>query len=375
MCNWLGSLTLEYCAKSAHLARVKPPTHVAVEDHLTLPGPFDPTEAKESWFLPPEEQGGDASDLLAPSPRAERVSLLDAPGWRAAEAALSADLAEMAFDLGRLSERVARAGLGAVQRLALAEASSLSWWSGDRVTADRLALWLSYRIGAADEGGEGLIRTAWAARRLAAPAGQGSGIAGVLAAVLGEEGRADPGLLGDVAAEVRALDGAHAVTRGCALSHLWRALDERPDHLRGLEAAVLGARLAGQGALPFLPLTLTGFSGLTTSGSPESRLAGWITGAHRAVLSALMTLERLSKWRTRAQRETADLQGRTPAKLIAALTSHPMLAAPQAELDTGASRAAVQRNLDILVARGLAREVTGQGRFRVWAAVGCKRVI
>jgi Fic family protein len=46
-----------------------------------------------------------------------------------------------------------------------------------------------------------------------------------------------------------------------------------------------------------------------------------------------------------------------------------MLAAAQAEAETGASRAAVQRNLDVLVARGLVREVTGQGRFRVWAAV------
>jgi DNA-binding IclR family transcriptional regulator len=34
--------------------------------------------------------------------------------------------------------------------------------------------------------------------------------------------------------------------------------------------------------------------------------------------------------------------------------------------ETGAPRAAVQRNLDVLVARGLAREVTGQGRYRVW---------
>jgi Fic family protein len=97
-------------------------------------------------------------------------------------------------------------------------------------------------------------------------------------------------------------------------------------------------------------------------------LAGWITGAHRAVLSALMLLERLSAWRTRAEVETADLQGRTPAKLIAALVAHPMLATPQAEAETGASRAAVQRNLDALVARGLVREVTGQGKFRIWAA-------
>jgi Fe2+ or Zn2+ uptake regulation protein len=45
-----------------------------------------------------------------------------------------------------------------------------------------------------------------------------------------------------------------------------------------------------------------------------------------------------------------------------------MLGVPQAVSETGASRAAVQRNLDILLTRGLVREVTGHGRFRVWAA-------
>jgi hypothetical protein len=167
---------------------------------------------------------------------------------------------------------------------------------------------------------------------------------------------------------LRDLSGQSAVTRGCAAFHLWSSLDERPDHLRGLEAAVLGARLAGQGGLPFLPLALTGFGALTASGPPESRLAAWITGAHRAALSALMTLERLAQWAARAAVETAGLQGRIPARLIAALVAHPMLGAAQAETETGASRAAVQRNLYVLHARGLVREVTGQGRFRVWRA-------
>ena len=169
-------------------------------------------------------------------------------------------------------------------------------------------------------------------------------------------------------AELQVLAGCSAVTLGAALFHLWRALDERPEHLRGLEAAVLGARVAGQGSLPFLPLALTGFGALIASGSPEARLAGWISGAHRAVLAALMTLDRLAGWRAWAEAETADLSGRTPARLIAALAAHPMLAAPQVEAETGASRAAVQRNLDVLQTRGLIREVTGQGRFRVWAA-------
>lgn len=326
------------------------------------------------WFLPPEDAEDPGGAEKPPLPRGERASLVDAAGWRAAEAALAADLVDLALDAGRLTERVAVAGQGAVQRLALEEAASLSWWTGDRVTSDRLALWLSFRVGAAEEGGEGLIRTAWAARRLMAPAGQGAGrdrgLAALLEATLGEKGRADPGLIEDASTEIAALQGLSSVTQGCALFHLWRALDERPDHLRGLEAAVLGMRLAAaqDRGMPFLPLSLTGFSALTASGNTEARLAGWISGAHRAVLSTLMALERLTAWRARAEAETADLQGRTPARLIAALAAQPMLAAPQAEAETGASRAAVQRNLDLLTARGLVREVTGQGRFRVWAA-------
>ncbi|MCC0028718.1 MAG: MarR family transcriptional regulator [Brucellaceae bacterium] len=44
----------------------------------------------------------------------------------------------------------------------------------------------------------------------------------------------------------------------------------------------------------------------------------------------------------------------------------PQVTAPLAEAETGASRAAVQRNIDKLAERGLIREVTGQGRYRVW---------
>ena len=128
-------------------------------------------------------------------------------------------------------------------------------------------------------------------------------------------------------------------------------------------------RAAGPiGGLPFLPLSLTGFAALTATGSPTQRLSGWIADAHQATLSALMTLKRLADWQRRATAATANLSGRTPALLIAALAAHPMLAVPQAEMATGASRAAMQYNLDALMARGLIREITGQRRFRVWAA-------
>jgi hypothetical protein len=347
--------------------KLKRQTFIEESDRVS---PYDPdAESEDLWFLPDvaEEEG----HLLPGGLQAVPRGLIDAPTWRAAEGALAADLVDLAFDVGRLAERVSTAGPGAVQRLAQAEAASLSWWTGDRISTDRLALWLSYRIGAAEEDGGGLIRTAWAARRLTVK-GQGADLAALLAGSLGEEGRHDDALIADTVAALEALADLSPITRGCALNQLWRSLDERPDHLRGLEAAVLGARLAAgrsSGSLPFLPLTLTGFAALTATGAPDRRLSGWIAGAHRAVLSALMTLERLVAWQTRAESETADLSGRTPARLIAALATHPMLAAPQAEAETGASRAAVQRNLDVLVARGLVREVTGNGRFRVWAAV------
>ena len=54
------------------------------------------------------------------------------------------------------------------------------------------------------------------------------------------------------------------------------------------------------------------------------------------------------------------------ARLVEPLISWPTLSAPMAEANTGASRAAVQRNLTLMQARGLIREVTGQGRFRLW---------
>lgn len=339
-----------------------------VDADPTLPGPYDPAEeADDLWFLP-----GDADDPESPDPwpQTPPQSLVDGAAWREAEAGLAPDLADLAYDAGRLGERLAATGTGMAQRIALAEASSLSWWTGDRITSDRLALWLSYRIGATEEDGGALIRAAWAARRLVLPAEAGP--AGVLASTLGEVERADTRLWEDTAVAMQAVQGCSQVTQGCALFHLWKALEERPDHLRALEAAVLGARLVGQarakGGLAFLPLSLTGFAALTASGAPDRRLAAWISGAHHAVLAALLTVDSIAAWRDRAKAATADLSGRTPQRLLAALASHPMLGAAQAQAETGASRAAVQRNLDVFLSRGLVREVTGQGRFRIWAA-------
>ena len=133
-----------------------------------------------------------------------------------------------------------------------------------------------------------------------------------------------------------------------------------------MTAARLGAAETRGGAV-FLPLALTDPGALRAGGTPEARLARWYDGAEQAVLAALRQIDRLEAWHERARDATAGLSGRTPPLLLAALCDWPLVSAPMAERLTGASRAAVQRNLTWLEGAGLIREVTGQGRFRFWA--------
>ena len=70
---------------------MKQPRSTSAEDDLGRPGPFDPGEAEDLWFLPPAddataEDPGD-SGLFGSSPRGKHASLVDADGWRAGEAA------------------------------------------------------------------------------------------------------------------------------------------------------------------------------------------------------------------------------------------------------------------------------------------------
>lgn len=77
-------------------------------------------------------------------------------------------------------------------------------------------------------------------------------------------------------------------------------------------------------------------------------------------------VKKMRQWDVRAKSAMAQLSGRTPVALRKVLTEWPLISAPMAEALTGASRAAVQRNLVRLEDWGLIREMTGQGRFRMW---------
>jgi len=135
-----------------------------------------------------------------------------------------------------------------------------------------------------------------------------------------------------------------------------------------IEAAVTAGRIAaneGKGAV-FAPLAMSGAGGLRAGGPPAERLARWLDGMESATLTAMRHLDDIEAWSTRAETMIAPLSGRTPPALRAALTEWALVSAPMAETLTGFSRAAVQRNLAWMEARGLIREVTGQGRFRMW---------
>ena len=80
----------------------------------------------------------------------------------------------------------------------------------------------------------------------------------------------------------------------------------------------------------------------------------------------MRTLDDIEVWTGRAENVMAQLSGRTPVALRKAFSQWPLISAAMAEAMTGASRAAVQRNLAWMEASGVICEVTGQGRYRMW---------
>lgn len=279
----------------------------------------------------------------------------------------------MAGRLGALDDRLLRGPEGWRHRLALIEAADLSWLAGDRVSPDRLALWISMRLSGVQDDSEALARAGWAVRRLTG----GPEPMVDLAAFLD---RRDPEKFEDNAERFDERAGSwldvmtaavdlHPITRACMGFHLWSlaGLGQYGDRI---EAAVTAGRIAasdGNGAI-FAPLAMGGAGGLRASGRPAERLARWLDEMETGCLTAMRHLDDLEAWSTRAEAETAALSGKTPPNLLVALTEWPLVSAPMAQTLTGASRAAVQRNLAWMEARGLIREVTGQGRFRMWQA-------
>jgi hypothetical protein len=324
------------------------------------------------WFLPgPAEED---PEHLPPGPRAEPRETTVLADWAQAEAGCAAQLARVSGRLGALDDRVRRGPEGWRHRLALIEAAELSWFVGDRIGPDRLALWTSMRLSGVRDDTGALARVGWAVRRLAGGPGPETGLGDFL-------DRRDPENMPDEAepfadradgwrALMTAAHSLHPITRACMGFHLWSlaGLGHEGDRI---EAVVTAGRIAsgdGKGAV-FAPLAMGGAGGLRVGGAPFERLTRWLNGMESAALTAMRHLDDIEAWAKRAETMMAQLSGRTPQALREMLTEWPLVSAPMAETVTGASRAAVQRNLIWMEAKGLIREVTKQSRFRFWRAM------
>ena len=330
---------------------------------------LEETSEDDLWFLPgPMEE---EPDYLPPGPRAELRETAVLDDWRKAEAGNAARLARVAGRIGALDDRLRRGPKGWRHRLALMEAADLSWFVGDRIGPDRLALWKSMRLSGVQDDTAALARVGWAVRRLTGGPGPEVDLSAFL-------DRRDPENLGveaepfadraggwlDLMAQAADL---HPITRACMGFHLW-SLAGLGQHGDRMEAAVTAARIVaseGKGAL-FAPLAMGGAGGLRSGGPPADRLSRWLDGMETACLTAMRHLDDIEAWSARAEAEMSPLSGRTPPALCAVLTEWPLVSAPMAEALIGASRAAIQRNLAWMEARGLIHEMTGQGRYRMW---------
>lgn len=367
--------------------------------------PFEDTEATENrddadlWFLPGPLE--DEPDYLPPGPvhEAKESDVVDA--WRAAEAGQAAQLARVAARLGILDERLRRGPAGWRQRLALIEAADLSWLTQDRIGLDRLSLYVALRVSTVTDDAQALYRIGWTVRRLTggpAPLARRSGV-GDLETFLDRRDRTGQGeRFEEDKAPFRVLEMAergafeqraagwlammdqaedlHPVTRACMGFHLWHVAELSPVD-DPLEAAVTAARvaiadLAPSGSAPgaiFAPIAMGGGGGFRAIGDPPARLARWLNAMESAAFAALRKLEEIEAWAAAAERTMAPLSGKTPPMLRDLFTSWPLVSVQLARKLTGAHRATVQRNIDWLGERGLIREVTGQGRYRMWQIV------
>ena len=330
---------------------------------------LEETSEEDLWFLPgPMEE---EPDYLPPGPRAEPHETAVLDDWRRAEADNAARLARVAGRIGALDDRLKRGPEGWRHRLALIEAADLSWFVGDRIGPDRMALWISMHLSGVQDDTAALARVGWAVRRLTGGPEPEVDLAAFL-------DRRDPENMADEAEPFEDRAGGwldllaqaadlHPITRACMGFHLWSlaGLGQQGDRM---EAAVTAGRIAaseGKGAV-FAPLAMGGAGGLRAGGPPAERLARWLDRMESATLTAMRHLDEIEAWTARAETTMAPLSGRTPPALRAALTEWALVSAPMAETLTGFSRAAVQRNLAWMEARGLIREVTGHGRFRMW---------
>jgi hypothetical protein len=312
-------------------------------------------------------------DLNAPGqPAWERMTqqqhpfaaLQDPASWLDAQNVLSGLLAKAAAAVARADVLfVANRDGGLAERMAVQGAAAIAWHALSRIAPDELALYLH---GAAPAPTDDLAARdlflagamAWHLRRRPARPG-GPLPEGVTAHI-------DRAVLDDLKEKGRGLDPL--VQAGFVFQGLYHWTAEAPSG--PAEAAFCAMRhvhAAAFPALPFLPVALapTGRWALP-SGSVLDRLTTWLQALKAGAEAIALEMRILDAWQDRAAR-VGERKGRALAAAITALmaqplVSVPLLCGPRYGLSAQGARQALKR----LTAAGLAREVTGRDRFRLY---------
>lgn len=339
-----------------------------------------PTPEDDLWFLPGPQEGS-LTDM--PWPVAARELKSDFEVWRAGEAAQYRGLLRATEALARFGERLARFPEQVGERFALSSVSAVLRSEGVWLGPERIALFRVLSSSTGDAARD-LARASWAIRRLQGADRAGGPLDGVRG-FLGRNAVALPlpatrfllaedrplggelEALGDRwIASVEGMKDLHPLTRGAFAFAQWRGQGLTPFE-EILEPCVAAMRIGAANLAPFLPLAEGQNIGrLAVGGSIENRLVDFYTAVESGALRGLMELDRLAEWRIRAVEMTADLSGRTPPRLIAALLRLPVVSAELVAETFSCSRAGARRNLGLFAKRGLIRETTGQDRYRFW---------
>jgi len=324
-----------------------------------------------------------ASDMEYHGTRGVR-QLFDAGAWLSAQAGLAADLARAAFALGRLEGALAalepEARAGANRRLALVEVEAMLWAQGTPLRCEEIGRDLMEARAGADLEAMRLAR--WGIRRLE---GQGdprdlrgflglhraevSGLDDLLALrPTGQDFDAAVGEFRELAAQV---SGLEPLARAPALRVLWRLCGLSAPELLA-EPATWTARdmAAGCEALRFVPLGRHGRAVWVDAGTPAERMAGHLAAVTAGIADARHELARVAEWQARALAAVARIKGDNPGRVVRALAAHPLLSAAMLEESAGISRDTAERLLARMRDLGLAREITGGRRFRLWVLAG-----
>ncbi len=308
------------------------------------------SDEDDLWFLPDPlaEMGAESP----PWPLAETPARPDPADWQAQEHQQARLLADTTEALGRLRERIRFLPPGCRERLALGEITAQLALDGLRLGPERLALYRAGRLPSGDDAME-LARANWGLRRITS-AGDPLRDPG---AFFDRRGSDEFATQAETWRQTVTTFQAHPLTQAGYATALLRSTGLVGDQL--LEPIVAALCIGG----PDLSLRAAQRTEMGLNG-----LAPWLEAIQRSVQACLMELARIHTWLDSAHAQLAQQSGATPAKLVDALLKFPTLSVPLAQAETGASKASCQRGLQRLTQLGLTQELTGQARYRFWAA-------